>query len=205
MRYDGDQETAVIENLGFAYHYYLTGEIKDDINTRCLIKKLKSCSPQDVVSIYLNTPGGNYTTARQIINSIRNCYGRVVTHADGDVASAGSLIFFCGDMLTVADFSSFLIHNGDMMIGGKLNEVMQSAVVHKGEIYDLFHSVYEPFLTTEEVDGVLGGKDINLRPEQVRTRIDNVVEDQKDNNNNENTDEPKQQSRPAKKVGRKSR
>ena len=87
-------EPYVRQELSSAYHFFLSGTIRQDSNTTALIKKLKSCGPQDIISIDINTPGGEMYTMMQIINSIRSCSGRVACHADGFVASAASCIFF---------------------------------------------------------------------------------------------------------------
>lgn len=199
-------ETYAEQPISSAFHFFLTGKVKDDLNTQSLVRKLKSCSVQDEVHIHINTPGGDLFTTMQIINSITACAGNVATYADGQVASAGSLIFFTGDMMTVADLTSFLIHNGFGGAVGKMSDVHMQSDHLKALYYKIFHSVYEPFFTPEEIDKVLGGSDIYLDTDQVIGRISRVFEEQqKDNNNNENNDEQRHGPFPTPGVGKKKR
>lgn len=184
-----DTETGAIQPLSTSYSYYITEEINEDSdNILCLIRALKNCGPTDTVNIYLNTNGGCLDTTAQIINSMRACEGQVVTHADGLVASAGSLIFFSGEIMTVAELSKVLIHNGDLSIAGKFNEVHVQSDFWKNYVYTMFHSVYEPYLSAEEVDNILKGQDIYLTSEQVIERLARAEQEYEDNNN-ENNDE----------------
>lgn len=181
------------------YSYYLSDTITHDSNTLNLIKDLKSCGPSDLINIYINTPGGDLYTTMQIINSMRSCQGTVATHADGHVASGGSLIFFAGDMMSVADLSTFLIHNGSGGFVGKMSDAHMQSDHYKQLIYKLFHSVYEPFLSKDEVDKVLTGVDIYLDSEQVIGKINKVCDTVEDNKNEDNV-EPKKRSPRTKKA-----
>ena len=193
---------SVKQDLSSAYHFFISGEIGNDETSKSLIKTLKSCGSQDIVSIYLNTMGGDMYTTMQIINSIRSCAGRVATHADGLVASAGSLIFFAGDMMSVSELSSFLLHNGSGGVGGKMSDVHAHSDHTRSLIHKVFHSVYEPFFTPDEVDKILQGQDMYLHAEQVMGRISKVCETSEENNNNEN-DESVPQAEPKARKTRK--
>ena len=198
-------DTSTKQEVSSSYDYYLSDVITHDHNTLSLIKQLKTAHPNDIVHIHINTPGGDMYTTMQIINSIRACPATVATHADGQVASAGSLIFFSGDMMSVAELSTFLIHNGSGGIGGKMSDMHLQSDDLKATCYKIFHSVYEPFLTSDEVDKVLSGVDIYLDSEQVIGRINKVCDVVQEDNNNKNENNDEQTKRPAKtkRVGKK--
>jgi ATP-dependent protease ClpP protease subunit len=183
------------QELSTSHNYFINDDIKDSQNLNSLIRTLKFCGPNDVVNIYINTGGGDLYTTMQIVNSMRACAGRVATHADGQVASAGSLIFFAGDMLSVSDLSSFLIHVGSMFTSGKTSDVHSSADHSRALLHKIFHSVYEPFFSVEEIDKVLAGVDIHLGSEQVIGRIDKVCNIEKEVSNE---DIPKPEPTPTK-------
>jgi ATP-dependent protease ClpP protease subunit len=140
-----------------------------------------------------------YTTM-QIINSIRGCSGKVATHADGLVASAGSLVFFAGDMLSVSDLTSFLIHNGSASMGGKYSDIVSSVKHDTSVLHKIFHSVYQPFFSEEEIDKVLSGIDIHLGAEQVIGRIDKVCNAAEESSKDENIPKPEPEPDKPKRV-----
>lgn len=169
--------------IGHLHHFFINGEMSaENEEILALIKALKYAGEGDVIHIHINSEGGDVYVAMQLINSIKSCKGSVVTEADGQVASAASLLFFSGHYLNVGEFSSFLLHNGNMYVGGKHNDVLLTADKLKNLVSDLFHSVYFPYFSREEIDGILSGRDIHLSSQQVVSRLRKVV----NNNNKDN-------------------
>lgn len=191
------------QSIAHYARHYLTGPIQDGDKVSDLIEDLKIATPNDTVHIYLNSPGGSIFTTMQVINSIRDCQGMVITQADGDVSSAASLIFFSASSMYVSDFSTFLIHNGDMMLRGKHSDTLMQATAMKNTVEKLFRSVYYPFLSTEEIDSVLAGRDIHLESEQVCERIKKVLE--KEEHENTIQQQTEEDAERTKKVPRKKK
>lgn len=175
-----DYDSIPLPKGGKIHHHYLTGAIKYEPKILGLIKCLKCSGPKDLIYIYLNSQGGDLDITTQIINSINATRATVVTVADGEVSSAASLIFFAGHALEVSEYSTFLIHNGSVVIGGKFNEVKDRVANDHAFMEKLFHGVYGKFLSSSEIDKVLSGRDIILSSEQVITRINKAVEELQD-------------------------
>ena len=96
-----------------------------------------------------------------------------------------------------------MIHNAFGGSVGKMSDVYSEVEGTKALLYKIFHSVYEPFFSPEEVDKVLSGHDIWLDSDQVMGRIDKVCS----GDNNKNEDNVKQGNGPTKtkRVGSKKR
>lgn len=159
------------ETRGKAYHFYLSGEIGPAAMYTKLLHVLKSCSPNDLVYLHINSPGGRLWSAVQIIHAIGACRGTVITCAEGEVASGASLIFFAGHGMEIGEFASIMAHDARGGGGGTLAEQGQS-LEHILDIYrGLCKAIYNPFLSKGEMKTLFGGGTVYLNATQVRERI----------------------------------
>lgn len=153
------------------YHFYLIDEIGSPDRYIQLINTLKTVEEHDTVFIYLNTPGGQVNTTIQIISAMKQCRGTVVTCLEGEVCSAGTMIFLSGDRFYVNPNCSFMIHNYSGGFSGKGNEV-SIQIRHKEEYFKrLMMDVYDKFLTEDEIEAVIDGKDLWFSSEEVIERL----------------------------------
>lgn len=166
------QRTQVIASV---HHFFINDEIDNTQEVMDLIKTLKMSRQGDVIQIHLNSHGGRLDTCLQIIHSIRNTQALVVCVADGYIFSGASLIFFSGHQFLVNPYAQFMMHDAGGGEVGKLNEMDKSLKSSRQLLYEVYHDVYEPYLTAEEVDVVLGGKDMYLTAEQVNGRIERAL------------------------------
>jgi ATP-dependent protease ClpP protease subunit len=153
------------------HHFYIVEEIGDVGEFLDLINILKTAEAHDTIFIYLNTPGGNLYTAIQIISAIRQSGATVITCLEGEVASAGTLIFLAGHKYVVNPNCTFMIHNYSHWVGGKGNEVAIRVKYSEQYFRTLASDMYGKFLTPQELDDVLNGKDIWLDSDQVLARL----------------------------------
>ncbi len=93
-----------------AFHFYINDVIDDADDYTELIDALYQGQPNHTVYIHLNTPGGRLDVTMQVINAIRSSEATVVGIADGQVASAGSLILFACPNIAVQPMSYEMLH-----------------------------------------------------------------------------------------------
>jgi len=163
---------------GIDYHFYLTGEIQEPEAYTDMFDVMSKASPEDTVFLHINTPGGYLYTAIQIIHSIKTCPAAVVGCADGEVSSAGSLIFFGCDGFIVGDYSSFLLHDGSEGIGGKANENVKAAKATAKLLKIVSRDVYGRFFAKKEIKKILAGEDMYLFAEDVAERIEKATKEE---------------------------
>lgn len=164
--------------MASCYHFYIDDDIGPNNEIRTLIRTLKTAGPSDLINIYINTGGGRLDTCLQIIHSIQNTQALVICHADGFLYSGGSLVFFAGHQLVVNPHTHFMMHDASTFHAGKFNEIDKAFKSYNTLLYRLYHDVYEPYLTAEEVDTVLSGKDLYLDGDQVTGRIERALKEQ---------------------------
>ena len=183
---DMDKHEAMEVPVGFHYvqemhqtsvhHFYLSGEIGPPNYYIEMIHLIRTASPNDCVYMHLNTTGGQLDTGIQIINAMRESAAHIVCSIEAQAFSLGSLIFLCGDDFVVHDNAMLMIHNFNGAMAGKGNEqrLRLEAVT---TLFDQFvRPIYIPFLSDEEFDAVIDGRDIWLHSEGIKDRLDGVVE-----------------------------
>jgi ATP-dependent protease ClpP protease subunit len=153
------------------YHFYIIGEIGDPTQFLDLINILKTAEEHDTIFIYLNTPGGSLQTTVQIISAMRQCSATVVTCLEGEVCSAGTLIFLAGTKHVVNPNCTFMIHNYSQWIGGKGNEVALRVKYSEQFFKKLALDLYKGFMSEEEIQSVIDGKDYWMDSDEVIRRL----------------------------------
>lgn len=153
------------------YHFYIIDEIGEPAKFLDLINVLKTAEEHDTIFIYLNTPGGSLQTTVQILSAMRQCVATVVTCLEGEVCSAGTLIFLAGNKHIVNPNCTFMIHNYSQWLGGKGNEVALRVKYSEQYFKKLAEQLYSGFLTEEEIETVVEGKDYWMDSEEVMTRL----------------------------------
>lgn len=186
------------------YHYYVTDEIEDIEMYIDLINTLKTAEPHDTVFIYLNTPGGDMSIAIQIISAIKQCQGTVVTALEGNVCSAGTLIFLSGHKFLINPNCTFMIHDYSQWVGGKGNEIHLQVNYYKEYFRKLANDIYGNFLTENEIESVLAGKDIWMDSDEVLRRLkEDVVNIQPNELIDNSIPVPPKKTKPAKTTKKK--
>lgn len=153
------------------HHFYITTVIGEPSSYLEMINVLKTSEPHDTIFIYLNTKGGNLYTAIQIISAMRQSAATVITVLEGEVLSAGTMIFLAGHKHIVNDNCSFMIHNYSHGLGGKGNEITIQVKYTDKYFKKLSNDIYGSFLTQDEIQDVLDGKDIWMESEEVKERV----------------------------------
>lgn len=155
-------------------HFYITGAIEYEDDYIDLIDALYQGQPNETIIIHLNTPGGRLDVTMQIINAMRTSDADVIAIADGQVASAGTLILFSAPSIGIQKFSYVMMHDGSEFAGGKVNENLRQAQFSSGLIKKICQEVYSPFFSEEEIADILDGRDLWLHSEEVEERINNL-------------------------------
>ena len=134
------------------------------------IQLIRTASPDDTIRLIINSPGGYVSLAMAFISAINESAAKIVTHAEGTVASAGTLLWLAGEDRTVSPMTEFMFHNyqGDTW-GDGAN--MFSQITFAKERFDrVIRRFYTNVLTEEEIQRIIGGGQIWLDDEQMVER-----------------------------------
>mgnify|MGYP000294794669 CR=1 FL=1 len=163
--------TRAVEDLDI----YVTGYIDAPEWYLEELQALKEATEGSNCSLFINSGGGNVSTAAQFLAKLTNTKARVTSHIEGSCHSAATLLFLAADSWVVGQDATMLIHNYSGGAFGKGNEILEHAEANKAWIHTLMDRVYTGFLTKEELTSVKENRDIWLNQEQILARLDNLI------------------------------
>jgi len=183
------------------HHFYISSEIVEPREYTEMIHVIRSSGPDSVIHIHLNTPGGHLDTGVQLINAMQSTEAHVVCSLEGSVASCGTLIFLAGDEFIVHDDSLMMLHNYSGGVFGKGHEQIAALNAQSDWVERIMKRLYIPFLCDEEFERLKAGEDLWFQADDVRVRLEKMVEILK----KEKEEEEKQKEEPKPKTTRKRR
>jgi len=160
---------------GRSFHVYISEGIGEAKKYTDLIHKIKTANENDVVYMYLNTPGGYLSAGMQLILAMRVSKAHIVTVLEGEVCSLGSLLFLSADEFIVHDHTMLMIHNHSGGQWGKGHEYLAQADAVSSWFEELAKTVYKNFMTDKEIKEMLDGKDFWFQAEEVKRRLEKMV------------------------------
>ena len=158
--------------MGARYDIYISGEILDSAQYIKTFDLIRNTTPNDVIFLHINSPGGDLYTAIQYMRVIKESESVVVCCAEGMVASAALLIFISGDTYSIADYSTFMAHTLSTGFYGKANELHDDISFTKTWGDNITKSAFAGFLTDNEITQIINGKNIWLTSDEVKKRIE---------------------------------
>ena len=156
-------------------HAYITDGIGDpsDYNELCYL--LKVAPKGHTFHLHINTPGGVLDSAFMLVDALKSTSAHTVAHLTGTVASAGTIIALSCEDIKVSNHISFMIHNYSGSIGGKGHEMKSRQKFTDESIENAFKEFYSGFLTDEEMQEVIDGRDMWMGTSEVLTRWNNKL------------------------------
>jgi len=181
--------------------FYIYDEIGDPTEYIDLIHTLDTAPENQPIHIRLATPGGRVDSMIAILHAIKRTDALVVTHADADVASAGTYLFLAGTQLCVYPHSTFMFHTVSSMQFGKLQENRSSLDSITRQTERLCQEYLYPVLSTDEIDEMNEGKDFYFDSEEMIVRLDNIKKlmDEMEQEEEEEAKQPKKKPRAKRK------
>lgn len=157
------------------YEYYISGPITGPEDYIEIFDQIRHAREDDEIRIYLNTYGGDMYTAIQFMRVLSETNALVTCSVEGACMSAGTLIFLNADIFEVTPHSSFMIHSYSGGTVGKGSEMHAQIIHEKLWAEKLFKEVYEDFLTSNEIDLILAGKDLWMDVDEVAERMNKRI------------------------------
>ena len=149
---------------------YLTESIEAPSVYNELCHKLRDLGPRDEAHLYINNGGGVIDSIVMVVDAMRHSEAEMHVHISGSVASAATFPVMYADVLHVAPFTHFMIHNYSGGFGGKGKEAKDQMDFVNEEIGKTFKEIYKGFLTDEEIEKVIDDKDKWMGTEEVLAR-----------------------------------
>lgn len=157
--------------IGLLHTFYLSGTIEESKEYTEWFDTIRNAGETDIVKIHINSPGGDLFTAIQFMRVLAESSATIVVSVEGACMSAATMIFLAGENFEVSEHSMFMFHNYSGMAIGKGGEMYDNIVHERKWSENILRSVYEDFLTEDEIKSILDNKDIWMDGQEVIKRI----------------------------------
>ena len=138
---------------------------------RGIVNMLSNANEQDIVIFKINSPGGRMDGLLSLLDAIDTTEAMTIADITGECASAASILALNCDQCVVGKHAELLAHEVRYGIGGKSSDNL-SHVQHIKKISDkLIWDTYEGFLTDDEIESVLNGKELFLDSDEIVERL----------------------------------
>lgn len=138
---------------------------------RSVVNMLLDCSEDDRVVFQINSPGGRWDGLVTLVEAIKMTEASTVAVLMGECASAASIFALHCDEVYVTDNATMLAHQVSYGYGGKGSDVL-SHVQHVSKTSEkLLREVYQGFLSQQEINEMLNGKEIYMDSDEIKIRL----------------------------------
>ena len=157
------------------YCVYLHGPINEPSQYYEHYAVYKSAGPDDLIKLYINSPGGNLATAMEYVNHMRECDAPIMAVVGMECASAATAIALQADGWEVGPFSTFLVHGFSYGVGGNAASVINHASFNTKLNERFVREIYRDFLTEEEINDIFKGVDVLINSDDLMARLEVIA------------------------------
>lgn len=147
-------------------------EVRNASYYRQVVNKIEELGEGDMVVFRISTPGGDLAGLVELLHAINNTEAETVAEVVGDAFSAGSLLALACDSIIIGKYANFLCHSCSFGSRGKSTDVQRHVQHLSKYAEDIFRECYEHFLSEEEINDVLEGKELYLNYDEINERLE---------------------------------
>lgn len=134
---------------------YLSEEIHEPIYYVDLFNVLRSLEDGDKVTIYINSPGGDFETMNQFVNIMNGCKAEITTIVEGSAFSAAAIIWINGDILEMNEYAGVMFHPVQGNLQGALTSIPKTIEFTQRIYRKHFENRARIILSQEEIDKIM--------------------------------------------------
>jgi ATP-dependent protease ClpP protease subunit len=170
-------KTIASENDKLEYHLYLFSALETEVWSNTVdtfVRTLDLAKDNDEVHIHIASPGGSVFLMGRIVSAIRATKAKVITYAQGCVASAATTVWMSGHERHILPGSYFMQHMSSQGLGGKSSDIAAKAAFCVEYISAQLQPAIEIGLFTDQEirDMVASSADIYISGREAKARID---------------------------------
>lgn len=143
------------------------------------LQLIRMATPDDSIRIVINSPGGAVAIAMAYVNAMAESAANIVTHAEGQVCSAGTILWLASEERTVSPLTMFMFHNYQGGTWGDGANMHSQILFEKAYFERLIGRFYGDVLTEEEISRIGGGGQVWMDEVEVLGRTNAVLLDAK--------------------------
>jgi len=133
------------------WRLYLTDMNDDPKNHVEAVDMIRSASEDDIVEVFITSPGGLVSIADMYVSAIGDSPARIITRAIGECCSAATSVFLAGHDRICDEGCYFMFHNVQMGAWGDSANIFASGNFYQKHFKDKYYKKMEEVLTTDEL------------------------------------------------------
>lgn len=157
--------------VAFEFDVHITGEIGEPENYRDVIAALNEAKEEDTVNFIINSGGGLDSTATEIVAAMGSTEAKTCATIAGDCCSAATLLFLMADDVSIGEDVCFMVHNATYGSYGKAEDVKSRVEFIDKQCRSLMHRYYKGFMSEEEIEQAISGKEFWMDRDEVILRL----------------------------------
>ena len=162
------------EKISMEYSVFLYDEIISPSDFIEAVQVAKMASEEDVINIYINSPGGSLDAVDMFLMALDETPAKVRAIVGGTCASAATLVLLKADEYEISPNASIMFHSASFNVGGQHSQVVDH-ISHVSERCEtLLRNSYSGIFSEEEIEQMIRGKEFWLTPQQFIERINKV-------------------------------
>ena len=160
--------------------FYLINTIEEIEDYIDFLRAVDSCRPQDEVIVHINNYGGSSDIGMNIYDCLKGSECNVTISVEGVCASCASMIMLAGNKWNVLPHAYVMIHSWSDCEYGKWHE-LKAKFKYDNDVYEKqFREIYKNFLTDEEIEQCLNGKDFYFDADETVKRLNDYQKEELD-------------------------
>jgi ATP-dependent protease ClpP protease subunit len=153
--------------------FYLIDIIDDIADYIDFLREVETCRDGDLITVHINCYGGNADVGLNIYDVLRISPADVEVSIEGACCSCASMILLAGNRWRVSPHSYVMVHCWSEGIYGKWHEIVAKFGYDKAVFEKQFKELYKNFLTDEEIEDCIKGKDFYFDSAETVKRLNN--------------------------------
>lgn len=158
------------------HEFYLVGAVLEPEAYVEWFDMIRNAGPEDEIVFRINSSGGYMATALQFMRCMADSEATITCSVEGECMSAATIVFLAGDRLEISPHSMFMFHNYRGGFSGKGGEIYDNAVFEREWSIKLTKDIYRNFLTDDEIEQMMHGRDFWMDAEEVMVRAQVAME-----------------------------
>ena len=151
---------------------HIDEEILEPEHYREVFNVIRDANEGDLITLYINSIGGDVSTFVEFYNLITECRARIVGYLYMGYSSAAMLALICPELI-LTEFCSLFVHSPSGESTGKVGEIKSHGDFFKEWSEEIITSVYKGYLTDKEIEKVLEGKEFWHDKREIEKRLAN--------------------------------
>jgi ATP-dependent protease ClpP protease subunit len=178
---DMDEQEIQVSTLGYfekqqvscCITVFIDEAVKAPSYYRSVVNRILNTHEGDVIEFEINSGGGQRDGLVQLLSALDRTDANSIAYLNGSVHSAASMLALSCNEVYVSENANMLCHGVSYGVGGKGSDIYNN-VIHEQKISkELFQRVYKNFLSPDEIQSCMDGKEIWLDANEIKSRLEN--------------------------------